>query len=108
MTDRSRDVARGATAVVALLLLLAGPPIALIRFVGWPLPTELPSIDQITLASRSGLDDMILVKVLAVLAWVAWVQLALAAVAEITALVRGRAARRAPVLPIFQHGVARL
>lgn len=108
MTSRSRDIVRGVAALLALVGVLFGPPLALAHFVGWPFPTRIPPFDEMATAARSGLDDMVVVKVLAVLAWVVWVQLALAALTEVTAIIRGRAARRAPVLPVVQFGVARL
>lgn len=108
MSRRAREAVRGVTALVALLILLVGPPAALVHFVGWPLPTSVPDLEAVSAATRTGVDDMVVVKVLAVLAWLLWAQIALAAVAEITALLRGHASRRAPVLPGVQVAVGRL
>jgi len=108
VTRRIKDLAKGLLALAGLLAVLIGPPVALARFVGWPLPVAVPSLDELTTAARSGIDDMVVVKVLAVLAWLCWVQIALAAVVEIAALAKGRVARRAPVLAGLQVGVGRL
>jgi len=108
VTRRATDLAKGLAALAGLLAVLIGPPAALAHFVGWPLPVAVPSLDELTTAARSGIDDMVIVKVLAVLAWLCWVQIALAAAVEIAALAHGRAARRAPVLAGVQLGVGRL
>lgn len=84
-------------AQAALVALVVGPPAALVRFVGWPLPRALPDLDALGEALRSGIDDRVVVNVLACLAWVLWAQLALAAAVEIAAVVGSRDAR--PVAP---------
>lgn len=108
MKPRRSDRLRGLAALVLLLGLIVGPPRALVHFVGWPLPTRLPGVDEMTTAARSGIDDLLIVKALAVLGWLTWTQIAIASAVEIVALVRGRAARRAPVLAGLQVGVGRL
>jgi len=108
VTGRARDLAKGLAALAGLLLLIIGPPVALASFVGWPLPTTLPGLDTLTGATRRGIDDMVVVKLLAVVAWVCWAQIALAAAVELVAVIRGRAAGRAPVLAGLQLGVGRL
>lgn len=105
---RARSVARGLAALLGLQLLLVAPPMALVRLVGWPLPTTVPGLDEVTAAARGGIDDLLVVKTLAVLAWLCWIQIAVAVMVEVTALARGRAARRAPVLAGVQLGVGRL
>lgn len=108
MTQQSRERLRGAGALVALAILLVGPPLALVRFVGWPLPTGVPDWEEMTSAARSGVDDVVVVKILAVLAWLLWAQISVAALAETVAVIRGRPAPRASVIPGLQLGVARL
>jgi nucleoid-associated protein YgaU/DNA-binding SARP family transcriptional activator len=88
---------RGVLAQAALVALVVVPPAALVRFVGWPLPRALPDLDALGEALRSGIDDRVVVNVLACLAWVLWAQLALAAAVEIAAVVGSRDAR--PVAP---------
>ncbi|MGH9157190.1 MAG: hypothetical protein ACRD1K_15430, partial [Acidimicrobiales bacterium] len=108
MSRRSPGRLRGLAALAVLVVLLVGPPIALARFVGWPLPRALPGLDQVVASTRSGIDDQVVVNTLAVLAWLVWVQIAVAAGVELVALARGRVARRAPVLAGLQFGVGRL
>jgi nucleoid-associated protein YgaU len=74
--------------------------------VGWPLPTALPTVDQIQLSLRSGIDPQLLVDTLAVIVWFTWAQLVATFAAEAVAAARGRTARRLPVLPGLQPAVA--
>ncbi|RMH80581.1 MAG: LysM peptidoglycan-binding domain-containing protein [Actinomyces sp.] len=88
--------------------LVAGVPAVLIVGAGWPLPTNIPSIDALADGARSGIADEVIVNTLAVIAWLAWAQLTLAVVVEIIAAARGRPTTRLPVLPGFQATAARL
>lgn len=109
MTARpSARLLRGVTSLAATLGLFIGVPILLATRVGWPLPTNLPSIDSLENAARTGISDQVVVNTLAVIAWLAWAQLALALVVEILAVARGRQAIRLPVIPGFQLIAARL
>ncbi|HET7489300.1 MAG TPA: LysM peptidoglycan-binding domain-containing protein [Acidimicrobiales bacterium] len=98
----------GLAATLGLAAVVVGPPLALAHFVGWPLPRSVPHLDQLALSARSGVDDQVVVKILAVLAWLLWAQIALAAAVELAALFRGRDVGRAPVLSGVQVGVARM
>ncbi len=71
---RIRQLLRGLAALAATAVFTAGIPAGLIRYVGWPLPTRIPTLDEIQLALRSGIDPQLLVKTLAVVVWVAWAQ----------------------------------
>jgi DNA-binding SARP family transcriptional activator len=93
---------------VALLALVAGPPIALASAVGWPLPTSVPTITAIEDAARSGVSDDFVVKVLATIAWIAWLQVAAAVLCEVIALLRRGPTLHLPVLPGLQPVVAKL
>lgn len=105
---RSLLMLRGLTSLLATLALFVGVPLLLVVSVGWPLPTALPSMDALETAAQSGVDDQVIIKILAVIAWIAWSQLALALIAEAVALVRGRQATRLPVLPAVQVAAAHL
>jgi nucleoid-associated protein YgaU/DNA-binding SARP family transcriptional activator len=99
----TRDTAKAAIRLLAGLMLLAAVPIALVLAVGWPLPREIPSLDQLREAfDRRGVPVEVLVKTLAVIMWVAWAQLVVAVMIEAVAAARGRQARRAAVLPGVQ------
>ena len=45
---------RGLAALLISLLFVIGVPTGLVAYVGWPLPTSLPALDQIQIAFRSG------------------------------------------------------
>ncbi|HYZ99969.1 MAG TPA: LysM peptidoglycan-binding domain-containing protein, partial [Acidimicrobiales bacterium] len=107
----TRQRAAAVVRFVGGLALLAGIPAALVVTVGWPLPREVPSPEQLREAfDRRGVPVEVLVKALAVIMWVAWAQLAIAVVAETVAAARGRQAGRAAVVPgvqlVARHFVA--
>ncbi len=105
---RAVSMLRGVVSLLATLALLLGVPLLLTTWVGWPLPTSMPSLDALEQAARSGISDEVVVKTLAVIAWIAWAQLALALLVETIAVARGRQAIHLPVLPGFQVTAARL
>ncbi len=102
------NMIRGVGALLISLLFVIGVPTGLVAYVGWPLPTSLPTLDQIQLAFRSGIDPQLLINALAVVVWIVWAQLVVALASEVIAAVRGRTARRLPVLPGLQPAVAQL
>ncbi len=108
MTGRVVRLARGVSSLVAVVVLAVGVPVLLARIVGWPLPTKLPTVDEVSLATRSGIADSTIAKTIAVVAWIAWLQVAAALVAETAAVLKGRSAVRLPVLPGVQVFAARL
>ncbi|WP_062204007.1 BTAD domain-containing putative transcriptional regulator [Streptomyces sp. NBRC 109706] len=80
-----RDVLLACVAIVALLALVAGVPLALASLVGWPLPRTAPSWDMLT--EEISADTF--VAVLAVLVWVAWAQFTACVLVEVRAAVSG-------------------
>jgi DNA-binding SARP family transcriptional activator len=83
--------------VAVLLLLIAGIPLMLVLLVGWPLPHTLPSWSQITLAFQTqGIDDGVLLHILACALWVLWAYLMLGMAVELVATLRGVQGRRRP------------
>jgi DNA-binding SARP family transcriptional activator/nucleoid-associated protein YgaU len=108
MGSALRQAAKGLAATLLLIALVAGVPAGLALTVGWPLPAGIPSIEEINEAARSGIDDMVVVKTLALLGWLTWIQLTVALAVEAVALARGRAAARAPVLPGLQPAAAHI
>jgi nucleoid-associated protein YgaU len=105
---RTRRLVVGASALAGTVVIVVGIPVGLIRYVGWPFPDRLPSIEEISLALRSGIDPELLINLLAIIVWVAWLQLVAALAFEVVAAIRGRTARKAPVLPVIQVAAARL
>ena len=103
MGSRLAQTFKGFLAAVGAAAALAGPPTALARFVGNPLPQQLPTWQEFTDAmARGGISDATIIGVLAVLAWVIWAQIALAIVVEAAAVVRGVPSPRLPLLPGVQ------
>jgi hypothetical protein len=103
------DVLKGLGALVGVLVLAVGVPIALIAWVGWPLPEELTSIDQVTGALRDRyIPDAFLIKALAVVCWLVWIELMASLIVEAVAYVRGRQAGRVPLAGGVQRAAARL
>jgi ABC-type anion transport system duplicated permease subunit len=97
------EIVKGLTSVVAAVAALVGPPLALVSFVGNPLPHRIPAWSEVTDAiARQGVSDSVMVGILAVLAWIIWVQIAAAIVVEAVAVVRGVPAIRLPLLPGVQ------
>jgi hypothetical protein len=108
MMRHANTLNRGLISLTLAVLFMVAIPVGLITYVGWPLPTSLPSFDGIQLALRSGIDPQLLINVLAVIVWITWIQLAIALATETLAAVRGRTARRLPVLPGLQPAAAQL
>ncbi len=106
---RGPDLARGALGAVAIAALVGGVPWALSTFVGWPLPSAIPSWSQVTTAlGDSYIPDTFLAKALAVVCWIVWVELVASLLVEVVAVVRGRQAGRVPLTGPVQRLVARL
>ncbi|MEX2622952.1 MAG: LysM peptidoglycan-binding domain-containing protein [Acidimicrobiia bacterium] len=108
MMRHLNNMIRGLAALLVSLLFVFGVPAGLIAYVGSPLPTTLPTLDQIQLTFRSGIDPQLLVRVLAVIVWIVWAQLIIVLTVEVAAAARGRSARPLPVLPGLQPAVAQL
>ena len=83
-------ILRGIGALIATLVFVIAVPAGLVSYVGWPLPATLPSIDQLQLALRSGIDPQVLINTLAVIVWIVWFQIVTALTAEASAAVQIR------------------
>jgi len=107
-TRRARhagDVLAGLAAVVVLLALLAGIPVALISVFGLPVPHGLPSASLFT----HRLQASAVLKACAVVVWLAWLQFACCVIAEVGAAVRNTGMpRRVPLAGGIQALVHRL
>ncbi len=78
------DVLAGILAILALIVLTAGVPLALLRLFGSPIPHTMPSTSGLT----HQLDSQAVLKVLAIVVWLAWLQLVVCIIAEVRAAVR--------------------
>ena len=106
---RAVKIAKGLAALGLLAALVGGIPWALWRYVGWPLPHTLPSWSQFTTGlDQRGIPDRVLIDSLVCVVWISWVILASSVLAEIPAAVRGRTARRLPVVGPLQPFVGHL
>lgn len=81
-----RRVLKGIAALVGSLLLLIGVPVALVLFVGNPLPTSAPSSDWLT----AQIDGELIIKVVAVLVWIVWAHFVVCFLTEWRAVRAGR------------------
>jgi hypothetical protein len=107
--SRPRDAATGLLATAALLAIVVGVPVALVKLVGWPLPVEVPAAGAVGAALRYGhIAPGTLLKALAVVVWVLWLLLTLGIGLELLALARGTVAPRLSTLVGLQHVCARL
>lgn len=100
---RARRTLKGAAALILLAGLLFGVPAALWRYVGWPLPHNIPSWSQLRNGlTNQGIPDNLLIKTLAVVVWLTWGTVLASVWAESVAAARGRVARRLPGLAPVQ------
>src|SRR4029453_269927 len=107
--NRWSDAGRGLAALVGGAILVVGVPFALIAWVGWPLPTEAPTLSEVGAALRDTyIPDEFLVKGLAVVCWLVWIELTASLLVEAVAYVRGRKAGAVPLAGGLQRGAARL
>jgi len=99
------DVPAGLGAIVVLLVLLAGPPVALITVFGLPIPHTMPSASLLT----HRLEASAVLRACSVVVWLAWLQLVWCVAAEVSAAVRNIGMpRRVPLAGGMQALVHRL
>lgn len=92
------------------LALVVGIPMLLIAMAGNPLPSSIPSFDEIRILLTQNGDGFaeFVINGLAVLLWVIWAQLILALIVELVATLRRSETRALPTLPGIQSLAARL
>lgn len=78
------DVVKALLAIVVLLVLLVGVPLALARFLGWPFPDGSPS-DWL----QNEIDVDTFIGILTVVVWLAWAQFAACVLVEVKAAISG-------------------
>lgn len=109
MTRPWSDIGRGFGALVGVGALAVGVPIALIGWVGWPLPAEIPTVDEFVNALRDTyIPDEFLIKTLALVCWVVWIELMTSLIVEAVAYFRGKQAGHVPLSGGVQRAAARL
>lgn len=87
--ERRGERVRGAAAVLGTLLVVVGVPLALVTFIGNPLPTSLPSRDWLT--AEITID--VILDVVALVVWAVWAHFVVCLLVEL------RAARSGSGLP---------
>ncbi|HLM64760.1 MAG TPA: BTAD domain-containing putative transcriptional regulator [Acidimicrobiales bacterium] len=100
--ETAGDVARGLGALATLFGLVAGVPLALLRWGDWPI-TGLPTREQITDLPTTLVSDGTVVAILTVALWLCWAVFVLAVGAEVVVQVRGRRRGALPVPSPFQR-----
>ena len=103
-----RRLGRATAGLGAMAVVLAGPPYALARFTGWPLPRHLPAWPQLQAFLVSPLSDDAIIKGLACVVWLLWAMAAAAVLIEAAATLAGHPAPRLPVIAPFQAVAAAL
>jgi hypothetical protein len=99
------DVLTGLGAIVVLLVLVVGPPVALITVFGLPIPRTMPSPSLLT----HPLQAAAVLRACSVVVWLAWLQLVWCVIAEASAAVRNVGMpRRVPLAGGLQALVHRL
>ena len=99
------DVLTGLGAIVALLVLVAAPPVALITVFGLPVPHTMPSASLLT----HPLQTATVLRACSVVVWLAWLQLVWCVIAEVSAALRNVGMpRRVPLAGGLQALVHRL
>ncbi len=97
------DVLKGLGALLVLVILLGAIPFALVRYIGWPLPHQMPSSDIF----NQPITPQVLLNALAVIVWLAWAQFAACVLVESCGECAASACRRAcpaPVRASSSHG----
>ena len=105
---RAARLLRAAACAVVLAALIAGPPAALYKFGGNPLPHHLPSWQQVTAALGRRDDGTLFIAAVRDFSWAGWAAFTLSAALEAAARARGRAAPRLPALGPLQALAATL
>ena len=79
------DVFAALTAIVALLALVVGVPLALVTAIGVPWPQTMPTVSTL----QQPIDSGTLLGILGFFVWLAWLQFAFCVLVEVQAEVRG-------------------
>ncbi|MDG4763186.1 LysM peptidoglycan-binding domain-containing protein [Solwaraspora sp. WMMD406] len=105
---RLGQVITGLSALIVLLILIAGAPVALIAFAGNPLPDHVPGFAEIGTALTSRDDGQLFLKALAVVGWLGWATFLISVLVELPAQLLRRPAPRLPGLSRQQRVAAAL
>lgn len=98
-------------ALLLLVVLVIGIPVALFGFAGSPIPGGLPSLSTLVDGlTRGPISDSTIIKGVALVGWLAWVQITLSATVETIAWGRGLSSPRlfaaGPIQPAIRRLIA--
>jgi len=85
---------RGVVGLATLAVILAGMPIALLRFGGSPIPSRLPSMHHVLVVLLHRDNGSLFIGAVRDASWLAWLAFTIAVIAEAQAALRGRPAPR--------------
>ncbi|WP_295695406.1 LysM peptidoglycan-binding domain-containing protein [Lapillicoccus sp.] len=105
---RLRARAVGLFATLLLLVIVIGLPLALHALAGNPVPTSVPTLDQLRSALTTPDDGTLALGAITLIAWVAWAVLAVSILLEIGSRLRGAPAVRLPGLNLPQLAARQL
>ncbi|MFG1949889.1 LysM peptidoglycan-binding domain-containing protein [Micromonospora sp. NPDC048830] len=105
---RTGQFLTGFGALVVLVAVLVGAPVALIAFAGNPLPDHVPTLAEIGTALTSRDDGQLFLRALALVGWFGWATFALSVLVELGAQAVRRPAPRLPGMSRQQRAAAAL
>ncbi|MFI7219511.1 LysM peptidoglycan-binding domain-containing protein [Micromonospora maritima] len=105
---RTGQVLTGLGALVVLVGVLAGGPVALLAFAGNPLPDHLPTLAEVGTALTSRDDGQLFLRALAVVGWFGWATFAFSVLVELGASALRRPAPKLPGMHRQQRAAAAL
>ncbi|MGC4894513.1 LysM peptidoglycan-binding domain-containing protein [Micromonospora sp. DT31] len=105
---RAGQVLTGLGALVLLVGVLAGGPVALLAFAGNPLPDHLPTLAEVGTALTSRDDGQLFLRALAVVGWFGWATFAFSVLVELFAATLRRPAPKLPGMRRQQKAAAAL
>ncbi|WP_433346281.1 LysM peptidoglycan-binding domain-containing protein [Micromonospora sp. CA-111912] len=105
---RTGQVLTGFGALVVLIAVLVGGPVALIAFAGNPLPDHVPTLAEIGVTLTSRDDGQLFLRALALVGWFGWATFAFSVLVELGAQSLRRPAPRLPGISRQQRAAAAL
>ena len=100
---RAATIARGLGALAWLLIVLVAIPLALITLGGNPLPSSIPTGQEITSALTSADDGTVLIAAAVIIAWIGWASFAIPLLLQLACSLTRIRAPRLPGLSFQQQ-----
>jgi DNA-binding SARP family transcriptional activator len=107
-TGRAAQTVKGLAALLMLAALIGGPPVALYKMSGSPIPHVLPSWHQIATTLMRRDDGALFLAAVRYVTWLAWVAFIISVAVETVSRAAGRPAPRLPVIGPAQTFAAAL